>query len=188
MSDVLEPFVVRSHHMRNIANALAAISKIDEGEIDKQLAALGEYVRDRVHALKMRASEIHTENLMEADAEYAKDLLGSDTSHSQKFIDGNIVFYRQVLELPADHPVRIETNARDEICKSCAVGKHCQNGIREEAIENEMIRQFVRCAKDACILVSEIFEANPGNLAVTTTMENFKPVLSIWKQRFLGQS
>ena len=59
--------------------------------------------------------------------EYRMDLIGDTEEEAQRFLDKNTVVAKRFMELPDDYPVRIVFGKPDDICRTCAIGNHCQN-------------------------------------------------------------
>ncbi|HVF69438.1 MAG TPA: hypothetical protein VNA13_02610 [Xanthomonadales bacterium] len=103
LMDYRKPFVIRSHHLVNLAGA-SGFSPRDI--VEGTLVAVGMEGHD-----------------------YFTDVLGSTPVHVARFEASLTEFFTTFDKLPDDYPVKLVAGQKDGVCSGCAIGKHCSEKI-----------------------------------------------------------
>lgn len=134
-SNTQEPFVIRAHHLRNLSGI--KVEHYDDGN-SKPYADSSREVNGIISAIKSSSIE-----------GYPEDVLGTSLESFNGFAQQLEEFLRKFLTLPNDYPVEIAEGTRDDICRGCATGMHCEEDPYEEKLlENKnplgIIRRYYR--------------------------------------------
>lgn len=154
-----EPFVIRAHHLAPLRSVLNGYDPI-------QLAT---DVFTLVSKHRIRDSE--------NDNSYKVDVYGITDLQKNEVINKDAGFYRSVIELENDHPIKISTDLKDAICSACVVGQHCDNDVPYERNRDiQYFDAFVGVAKklhldNDIIITSEESTTNTGDIRVIQNVE-----------------
>lgn len=58
------------------------------------------------------------------DPAYIKDLIGEESSNTQRYSEGLTTYYSQLRDLPDESFVQLDIQP-DGLCKACVIGRHC---------------------------------------------------------------
>ena len=113
-----ELLVIRGHHLKNLKNFY--------------LEYLKGSTSPRDFAVKT------TSSLPSCGEQYTKDVLGSTTEERTQFEKHLEGVYSKFANLPGYQPVELVEGLPDDICRGCAVGRHCRD-INDGHVENRGI-------------------------------------------------
>ena len=75
------------------------------------------------------------EEIRKITTESLQDIYGSTLEDADKVEDYMAQVFETFINLPDDHPAEIVEHIKDEICKGCVIGKHCET-MRSSYLEN----------------------------------------------------
>ncbi|CAN5285936.1 hypothetical protein BH10PAT1_BH10PAT1_6270 [soil metagenome] len=104
-----QPFIIRGHHLRNFKSLMSFY---------EATKSLGEAVSCELGLMKMDLSA-------NTNKEYLRDLYGHDQDAENRYFQRIRKVFTGFLSLPDSFAVELVSGKKDEICKSCEVGKHC---------------------------------------------------------------
>ncbi|GEM_PF-7047854 len=103
-----QPLVIRGHHLKIYKQLLTFYRSL--GCIEKAVDLSVDFMRI---------------SLSQQKPEYRTDLLGTYKKDEVNYYNNYSILLKRFLELQDNHPVDILSNNKDDICNTCAIGKHC---------------------------------------------------------------
>ncbi len=164
---VIAPFIIRGHHLHHYADLLR----------EKDLSA-AEFASETIIGIPQDEKFAVRDGEEIKELNYVGDVFGR-VDQARHFSDTTTRVYCEFLSLPNDFPVEISVS-KDDICNSCAVGRHC---LERQRGDIEDINVFVNCLKPG---IRKKLQASPEFPdKITTTLGVVRRILSqsSWDRR-----
>lgn len=158
------PFVIRVHHLNNMARRVE-----------------GDY-RSQANNILTGVSNMDRPG-------YARDVLGETVDEAAQFQNSVEGFFEKFDGLDNNHPVKIVSGQKDAICNGCAVGIHCSTGREIKGDMLYMIDYFrsvvgTENLSDRVSFVTENVKSSDSGMFKTTsaitTAGVIRKVLEAW--------
>jgi hypothetical protein len=113
----IEPIIIRGHHLDILEKILIINHRLSQKDKERIIY--------NANSDLMNGIEFYYEKSPDG-ASYKKDVIGTTQEEENKFISDYQQFLLKILSLPDEYPIKIVTGKPDDICKLCAIGKHCR--------------------------------------------------------------